>query len=340
MTIRTPLVLVPLALTGLLSACAISGEDKSRSANIVGGTTATAFPEAVLVDMGGSACSGSVIAPRVVLTAGHCVYGVSGWNITAPFAGGQKASSKKGVLLDYYVGSDSVDPDKHDVGLVILSTEIKLAKYPIVAKKPIAFGNKGVNIGRIQDGSFSSTKLFVSKPLTMNDGKSYGYPLDYISSEVIEPGDSGGPVESGDGSDHTIIAVNSGAGGGTQVLARVDLVWDWIDKTVVANGGWGEGPPPPPPPVDPSTPGDEDGDGILDKDDFCSKTPKGEPVWAAGEWMGCAEGQWRDGGGATAADSDGDGISDAKDKCSKTPKGTAVWPFGEWIGCSAGQFRD
>jgi hypothetical protein len=55
-------------------------------------TVASAYPEAVLLngrkqtDPQGFVyhCSGSVIAPRVVLTAGHCVVGLSEWQVTAP----------------------------------------------------------------------------------------------------------------------------------------------------------------------------------------------------------------------------------------------------------------
>lgn len=62
------------------------GYSEPTSAPIIGGTTASAYPEAVLLDMykaGASypsmICSASVIAPRVVLTAGHCVGFGRGW---------------------------------------------------------------------------------------------------------------------------------------------------------------------------------------------------------------------------------------------------------------------
>lgn len=92
--------------------------------------------------------------------------------------------------------------------------------------------------------------------------------------------------------------------------------------------------PPPTPPTD-----DEDGDGIVDSIDLCSHTPHGAQVWTSGEWIGCAAGQFRDGGGGTI-DSDGDGVPDNKDRCTHTPSGSRVWKFGEWIGCAGGERRD
>jgi len=339
------LVLCGLSITP--TACAFNpsqGDDGTQgNASIIGGTKASAHEEAALINMLNSAgyqtsaCSGSVIAPKVVLTAGHCVDGVAGFQVIAPYTSGgkQTAKSKRWSSLDWKdVAGSSVDPDLHDVGLVFLDTPITLSKWPKVRSKPIAFGEKAVNIGRINNGSFSSTDLFVSKPITMLDGKSHGYPFDYYSSEVIQSGDSGGPVEVP--GTFEIIAVNSGAGGGTQVLARVDLVWDWMDKEVKANGGWpddgggggGGG----------TTPGDDDSDGVMDGNDLCGKTPKGAAVWTTGEWLGCAAGQFRDGGGGT--DADGDGIPDKRDLCGSTPSGAPVWQYGEWMGCGAGQLRD
>ena len=40
--------------------------------------------------------------------------------------------------------------------------------------------------------------------------------------------------------------------------------------------------------------GDSDGDGIANGQDLCSGSPQGMPVWQQGEWLGCAEGQYRD----------------------------------------------
>src|SRR4051794_36379877 len=64
------------------------------SQTIKGGSLATDYPESVLLLMkiGGtpkSLCSGSLVAPNVVITAGHCVHGFDSWTVKAPFANGQ-----------------------------------------------------------------------------------------------------------------------------------------------------------------------------------------------------------------------------------------------------------
>ena len=247
---RTLQRLTLMALFAAASACAASAEPSDErfessdvtEAPIIGGTKATAYPEAVLIDMiqGGSfasACSGSMIAPRVVLTAGHCVYGYEGFRVTAPFAGNQISDAVAATVYDWKVKSSTVDPKFHDVALIFLGTPIELSSYPAIATAPLKDGSTVVNIGRIQDGYFSSTALFVSPPVTVFDGADIGYPLDYGAVEVIQSGDSGGPdMITGT---HTIVAVNSGAGGGTQVLARVDLLAGWIADQVAANGGSG-----------------------------------------------------------------------------------------------------
>jgi hypothetical protein len=212
-----------------------------REGAIVGSAPADGFPEAVLVNMTmngqiRSACSGALIAPRVVLTAGHCVFGFNGWSIIAPFASNQKATSTSAAVLDYNVESEFVHPSKHDVGLVFLSSPLHLATFPTVAAAPVADGTSVVNIGRIDDGMFSNSRLFVSRPISVTRADSIGFPFDYAATEVIQSGDSGGPVIIEN--THTIVAVNSGVGGGTEVLARVDLVNDFITQQVNAHGGF------------------------------------------------------------------------------------------------------
>lgn len=243
-----------LALLAATSACATEpGGDSSleddiddQANAIIGGVPATNFPESALISLKQNgrvfgACSGTVIAPRVVLTAGHCVNGATQWDVTTPFANNQRASSSKGALLDYNLvdpASETVDPNRHDFGLIILDTAINLSVFPTLATSKVADNTQVVNIGRIQDGKLSNTALFVSSPIPVRDATRQGFPFDYVAVEKIESGDSGGPdMLVGT---HTIVAVNSGAGGGTEVLARIDLpeVARFITDTVNANGGF------------------------------------------------------------------------------------------------------
>ncbi|MBW2458171.1 MAG: trypsin-like serine protease, partial [Deltaproteobacteria bacterium] len=125
--------------------------DDAVAEPIVGGSEASDYPLAVLVNMKrngwhASSCSGSVIAPRVVLTAGHCVVAYDGWDIIAPYAGGQTASSTQAVTYDWTDNGGTVNPNQHDIGLVFLDSDIVLTHYPIIATHKLASGTKILNI--------------------------------------------------------------------------------------------------------------------------------------------------------------------------------------------------
>jgi secreted trypsin-like serine protease len=240
---------VLFVLFASLPACAVQPSDSDEperigddSQEIKGGSLATDYPESVLLLMkvGGtprSLCSGSLIAPSVVITAGHCVHGFDSWTVTAPFAGGQTSSTTNATTFDWNSGSDNVDPDTHDVALVLLDTPITIASYPTIATAALADGASVVNVGRINNGSLSNSALYRSKPLPVKSAADAGYGFDYMASEVIEHGDSGGPVFIP--GTHTLVAVNSGGGGGTEILARLDLLHDWIVQQVAAHKGSG-----------------------------------------------------------------------------------------------------
>ncbi|HTQ02461.1 MAG TPA: trypsin-like serine protease [Polyangiaceae bacterium] len=225
-----------------LAACAACSSDYADGTPavdfeaIIGGTAATAYPEAAYlnIDMspsGGYACSGTLIAPRVVLTAGHCVDGHGVWDV---YVGSAYRQSTSAAVYDWNEnGAETVDPKHHDVGLVFLGEPVNLASYPTLSKTKVADNTKAVNVGRVLNGTIESA--LYQAPATISAADKIGYPYDYSSSDVIQPGDSGGPVFLA--GTHTLVAVNSGAGSGVQVLARVDLVADWIASQITAHGG-------------------------------------------------------------------------------------------------------
>lgn len=242
-------------------ACALEQRDDSAeevvgevvSSPIVGGNTASAYSEAALVNMNGSICSGSVIAPKVVLTAGHCVDGYSSFGIVAPYANPRQTAKGVSTWTEYTQTGQWVNPSAVDVAVIVLDRAIDLASYPKLAQAPVAAGTKVVNVGRIDDGVASSTNLFVGKEVAVKAGSSWGFPKAYVTDEIIQSGDSGGPVYlAGAASPRTIVAVNSGGGGGTQVLARVDLVYAKIQEIIAQNSPSAPPAPATPPPSAPA----------------------------------------------------------------------------------------
>ncbi len=217
----------------------VGSDDLGNASNaIVDGARASGYPEAVIVDASsradGVACSGVVIAPSVVLSAGHCIDGYSSFGIYAPYASGQRVSGSRGITYDWHTTGSTANPRLHDIGLIFTSKPIRLASYPTLASSPLADGANVVNVGRKNNGVRSNSHLFAGQAVPVRTGATEGVPYYYIAPPVIETGDSGGPdfVEG----THVVAAVNSAVQSRGELLTRVDLVLDWINAQVAESG--------------------------------------------------------------------------------------------------------
>jgi hypothetical protein len=219
----------------------------------------------MVFDVGGSPshrCTGTLLSPTVMLTAGHCTFGTSGgrvWfdaDVAAgrpgngyPFAGGTGIE-----FAEVYTHPD-FDPNAfylHDAGIVILSEPVHLDTYGTLADVGTL---DGLSTKRgLQEQSFTVVGYGLQsvKPPLQTDLVRYRGTVNLIDSKsnlaggysvllTNNPGkhatggtcfgDSGGPVFWGDS--NVIVAVNSyvlnanckGLGGGYRVDTADDQEW-------------------------------------------------------------------------------------------------------------------
>ena len=236
-----PLLLVPGACSSRQANDAVG----TTSQFIAHGTPATSYPEAVVVTASGLIpCSGAVLAPRVVITAGHCRSPTKSYMVVAPNAGHQQSSASSDFTT--YDGNPATSSDTL---LLFLDTPIRLAAYPEVGDRPVASGTLVVDIGRTLNGSVTSSD-YVSPPVTIRGpAAGLGFPFNYEAlPDVSEDGDSGGPIEvlaEDASSAHLIVAIvdtdtveqNINEEEPIDLFARLDLVHDAIEAQIGAHGG-------------------------------------------------------------------------------------------------------
>ncbi len=221
---------------------------------VVGGTTVPAgeWPDAVAVLAANAACTGTLIAPDVVLTAGHCI-GVDPQVVIAnsvDYAGTGGESIRVKTATAYPSWQTS-----YDVGVLVLDHAAKTKPRAVAAEctaEELVPGAKVRVVGfglTTKTGTGDNTKLHQAE-LPVDDASC---TQDASCEAKVAPdgeftaggdgtdacfGDSGGPVYLGTGDNASVIGVVSrglalpgepcGNGG---VYIRADKVVSWIEKT-------------------------------------------------------------------------------------------------------------
>lgn len=274
-----------LALAVCLLLPATSGavtQRGDRDVKILGGAIAAPgqFPWiATLVDaqseraLDGGYCGGSVIAPRVVLTAAHCVYGTRANEVDVVIGRtrlSQEDSGERIKVTDIVVRKDYDNVSTYgDAALLQLATPTSATPMPIAHPADDGLTAPGSRVltagfGATEEGGQMSDELRFVR-LT---ARSHPY-CDKVYGQIDDPsqlcagskragedscqGDSGGPVLGGEGDATRLVGlVSYGLGCGRKdtpgVYTRVSFYSSWIDEqTAILNGDV----VPPAPPVNP-----------------------------------------------------------------------------------------
>src|SRR5436190_11555403 len=247
-----PLTVATCAAFGILVATLARADPRATSARIYNGIETTAYPAVVAVgilnrDGSGALCSGTLIAPTVVLTAGHCLSFDPIAAVIAIFPDGV-------TEIDIDAASWEVHPDFDidrvavaDVAAVVLDRPVTdVAPLPLVALAPspksrgaiVGFGDAGdTGVGIKRAGRVRLTRCprsvrTVGIQRGQLDGSLCWRPR--RKGQDTCHGDSGGPLLV----DGLVAGVTSGGfpdcPGRLSWDTSIAAVRDWIDGVVAS----------------------------------------------------------------------------------------------------------
>jgi secreted trypsin-like serine protease len=239
---------------GVLAGCSASigtGSDEgSNSADIIGGATTSSYPAVMALFAGdlqtgrGALCTASLIAPRILLTAAHCISSEE-VGTDAQFvvlAGGDVRKSPSAPLAVTSVMHDRAFSARdleggHDIGAVLLAEPLNVRPLPVNRVAPTGLAGHSVRIVGygVNDGSAQTgAGIKRAATTTIREIESKLLFLGDATHDTCQ-GDSGGPALGTIDGKETIVGVTSFgdvgcARGGYDT--RVDLYGSFIDRAL------------------------------------------------------------------------------------------------------------
>lgn len=196
---RTVMSAVSVSQSGAVELQQSSGVE--RSARIVNGTQTSDYPAVGLIgDTSDDFCTGTLIAPQYVLTAGHCAEGVG--NTSGTFTvGGQSYQTERVYLHPNYNGNAIGSDSANDIAIYKLSQPVVgitpmdiFRGIPQVGQLLTLVGFGGGGNGTTGSNGDFGIKRVGTTPIDEVSRTLISWNFDNNTEANTAPGDSGGPA--------------------------------------------------------------------------------------------------------------------------------------------------